>query len=64
MAQVAADVSGDIGPFQLAIFLTVVTLVLILGWRENYGKPEDSVTGIFSGLKSASKEILRSPEML
>lgn len=31
------DVSGDIGPFQVAIALTVVTLGLILPWRENYG---------------------------
>ena len=38
LAQVAADVSGDIGPFQLAIALTAVCLVLILAlWGENYG---------------------------
>lgn len=34
------DAAGDIGPFQLAILLTVVSLVLILFWRENYGLPE------------------------
>ena len=33
LAQVAADVKGDIGPFQLAIALTVLALVLILRWR-------------------------------
>lgn len=32
-----ADVSGDIGPFQAAIFLTLVGLVLVLPWSENYG---------------------------
>lgn len=37
LAQIAADVAGDIGPFQLAIVLTVLTLVPILFWRENYG---------------------------
>ena len=31
------DVSGDIGPFQLAIALTVVTLIMIIFWPENYG---------------------------
>jgi len=37
LAQIAADIAGDIGPFQLAILLTVLTLVPILFWRENYG---------------------------
>lgn len=37
LAQVAADIQGDIGPFQLAIALTVLTLALVRGWRENYG---------------------------
>eukprot|EP00597_Dinobryon_sp_UTEXLB2267_P001631 CAMPEP_0170080960 /NCGR_PEP_ID=MMETSP0019_2-20121128/16952_1 /TAXON_ID=98059 /ORGANISM="Dinobryon sp., Strain UTEXLB2267" /LENGTH=415 /DNA_ID=CAMNT_0010295161 /DNA_START=193 /DNA_END=1440 /DNA_ORIENTATION=- len=37
LAQFSADVSGDIGPFQLAIALTVLSLVLILFWNENYG---------------------------
>jgi hypothetical protein len=34
------DVSGDIGPFQLAIILTVVALLLIFPWNENYGHEE------------------------
>lgn len=33
----SADVSGDIGPFQVAIALTVVSLVMIIFWPENYG---------------------------
>ena len=37
LAQVAADIAGDIGPFQLAILLTILTLVPICFWRENYG---------------------------
>jgi MFS transporter, MFS domain-containing protein family, molybdate-anion transporter len=37
MAQIAADINGDIGPFQLAIALTVLALVLVYFWSENYG---------------------------
>jgi len=37
LGQVATDISGDIGPFQLAVALTVVALLLILMWEENYG---------------------------
>ena len=36
------DYSGDIGPFQLAILLTVVTLFLILPWRENFGTSSEN----------------------
>ncbi|CAE7708509.1 mfsd5, partial [Symbiodinium microadriaticum] len=38
VAQIAADWGGDIGPFQVAILLTVVALFLILTWTENYGE--------------------------
>lgn len=31
------DISGDIGPFQLAIALTIVALIFIMPWSENYG---------------------------
>ncbi|KAJ1490794.1 hypothetical protein T484DRAFT_2018513 [Baffinella frigidus] len=37
MAQVSADHLGHIGPFQLAIFLTILALFFVLSWRENYG---------------------------
>lgn len=37
VAQVSADYGGDIGPFQVAIALTVVALIIILSWEENYG---------------------------
>lgn len=44
IAQVAADALGDIGPFQLAIALTLVTLVLIvLFWTENRGGDDDVI---------------------
>mmetsp|Transcript_5342 Transcript_5342/g.11723 ORF Transcript_5342/g.11723 Transcript_5342/m.11723 type:complete len:477 (-) Transcript_5342:139-1569(-) len=38
-AQVLEDSLGHIGPFQGAIALTVLALVLILRWEENYGQP-------------------------
>jgi predicted MFS family arabinose efflux permease len=39
LAQVSADIQGEIGPFQVAIFLTVVALVLVMAcWEENYGE--------------------------
>lgn len=31
------DYAGDIGPFQLAIALTALSMVVIFFWRENYG---------------------------
>ena len=34
------DYAGDIGPFQLAIVLTALSLGIILFWRENYGHTE------------------------
>ena len=36
------DVGGDIGPFQLAIALTIFCLVPIFFWRENYGSSSDN----------------------
>jgi len=38
IAQVLEDFLGHIGPFQGAISLTVLALVLILKWEENYGE--------------------------
>jgi len=37
IAQVAADKLGEIGPFQVAIALTILAFFLILPWEENYG---------------------------
>jgi hypothetical protein len=37
------DVGGDIGPFQLAIGLTIVALVLIVAWDENYGDAHETI---------------------
>lgn len=38
IAQVAADVRGHIGPFQLAMVITAVAWLLVyFSWSENYG---------------------------
>lgn len=39
-AQILEDCFGHIGPFQGAIALTALALVLILGWEENYGESQ------------------------
>ena len=38
VAQVLEDFFGHIGPFQGAVALTALALLLILGWEENYGE--------------------------
>jgi len=40
LAQVLEDFFGHIGPFQGAIALTAIALVLILQWEENYGEAQ------------------------
>jgi MFS transporter, MFS domain-containing protein family, molybdate-anion transporter len=41
IAQVLEDHLGHIGPFQGAIALTTLALILVLGWEENYGEEEE-----------------------
>jgi len=41
IAQVLEDALGQIGPFQGAIALTTLALVLVLRWEENYGEAQD-----------------------
>ena len=38
VAQVLEDSFGQIGPFQGAVGLTTLALILVLGWGENYGE--------------------------
>jgi hypothetical protein len=40
VAQFLEDYLGHIGPFQGAIALTVLALVLVLTWEENYGEEQ------------------------
>lgn len=48
------DRLGDIGPFQLAIALTIVTLIIVCFWHENYGSAEEAEDT--SALQSSSNE--------
>jgi len=41
ISQVLEDQFGHIGPFQGAIALTVLALVLVLPWEENYGETKE-----------------------
>lgn len=41
IAHVAADHLGEIGPFQVAIALTILAFFLILPWEENYGDKDE-----------------------
>jgi len=41
VAQVLEDKLGNIGPFQGAVALTVLALIFILDWEENYGESKD-----------------------
>ena len=67
----AADWLGDIGPFQLAIALTVLAAALVLPWRENYGaRDSDSAAakaaraGVPSGLAGAWGTVRKDPALL
>lgn len=64
-AQVSADVAGDIGPFQLAILLTLICGVLIIFWPENYGQTDATgVTTILSSFNESAAIIYKSPVIL
>lgn len=41
VSQALEDRLGHIGPFQGAVALTVLALVLVLPWEENYGENQD-----------------------
>jgi hypothetical protein len=45
VAQILEDRLGHIGPFQGAVALTVLALILILPWEENYGEKKDADEG-------------------
>lgn len=58
LAQRACDVAGDIGPFQVAIALTVVVLILCLFWAENYGSNAPSSPGESKSLWNETLDVL------
>lgn len=59
VAQFAADILGEIGPFQLAIALTVISMLLILPWKENYGDENIDFKETFSNGWTAVRGDLR-----
>lgn len=42
ISQVLEDRFGHIGPFQGAIFLTIVALLMLLQWKENFGENQNA----------------------
>jgi hypothetical protein len=63
VAQLLEDAFGHIGPFQGAIALTVVALLLVLSWEENYGEEEDKegkTSSVYSQFASAWSTTLSS----
>lgn len=61
-AQVSSDAVGDIGPFRLAIALTVVSLLFVARWPENYGgdssqSEKNEGSALIKSLQDASKAI-------
>lgn len=61
LAQVASDSRGDIGPFQVAILLTIVCLGLILLWEENVGDHSDARA---HGAQSKGRQVNEQPSFL
>jgi hypothetical protein len=41
VSQILEDQFGHIGPFQGAIALTIIALLLVLSWEENYGESKE-----------------------
>eukprot|EP01035_Chromulina_nebulosa_P020887 gene20887-27075_t len=64
LAQFASDKAGDIGPFQLAIGLTFITILFILPWRENYGSSHDNVKSVLTSILDSLKTITRDPKII
>jgi hypothetical protein len=62
LAQLAADVAGEIGPFQLAIALTTLALLLIvIFFDENTGVSESSIA---DGFAEGVASIRKSPSVM
>jgi predicted MFS family arabinose efflux permease len=57
LAQFAADARGEIGPFQLAIALTVLANILVCFWEENYGEKDAG------DKESSSMRVLKNPRI-
>ena len=65
IAQISCDIGGDIGPFQVAIALTVKALILLSFWRENYGEQDiRKRVSIFTSIKTAASSCFSSTSIL
>lgn len=58
IAQYASDILGDIGPFQVAIALTVLAMLFIIPWKENYGHSNSD------GSASSGEKLVESEKSL
>jgi hypothetical protein len=59
IAQVTSDALGDIGPFQVAIGLTFVALLLTLRWPENYGVKQGGLFSLLARIREGAGVIWR-----
>lgn len=60
-----SDARGDIGPFQVAIGLTVLCLVLVLLWEENTGASDEAhARRKGSGAAATAAAVVEAPPSL
>ena len=74
IAQISCDIGGDIGPFQVAIVLTIKALVLLSFWEENYGEQDENkrakaikggpMASILTSIKEAASTCTNSTPIL
>lgn len=57
-SQLTGDFQGDIGPFQLAIAVTVIALIIVSKWEENYGLMTTTSSSSFKEISRDSKVCL------
>lgn len=63
ISQVLEDNFGHIGPFQGAIALTVLALLMVLPWPENYGESENKKSSISEQFIEGWKTTLSKSEI-
>jgi MFS family permease len=66
VAQLLEDKFGHIGPFQGAVALTVLALLLILGWEENYGntsEDDSQTTTLYHQFKEGWKATIQDSKI-
>lgn len=64
VSQILEDSLGHIGPFQGAIALTVLALIMILPWEENYGESSNNAeSSLFSQFAQGWKTTFSHPQI-